>query len=103
MCQGRGVGTGDKYMEIIIEGPTFYDEEDENLFFNSLYSLPDYKAVKGIGLKLHVQLTEPVSDETIKRMVVVCRRWQIDIEPLRSLRRSSNNGLLLWDRDVEAG
>ena len=84
-------------MEVVIEGPSFYDTEDENIFFNCLYALPEYEEVKGQGVNLHIQLQEPVSDETIKQLVVVCFRWEIDIEPLRKLRRPSNNEFSLWE------
>ena len=87
-------------MEVIIEGPSFYDEEDENIFFNCLYSLPDFQDVKGKGVNLHIHLKEPVTDETIKQLVVTCRRWQIDIEPLKGLRRPSNSSLSLWEQGV---
>lgn len=87
-------------MEVIIEGPSFYDEEDENIFFNCLYSLPEYQDVKGKGVNLHIYLKEPVTDETIKQLVVTCRRWQIDIEPLKSLRRPSNSSLSLWEQEI---
>ena len=88
-------------METIIEGPSFYDQEDENIFFNCLYSLPEYEEVKGKGINLHIKLKEPVTDETIKQLVIICRRWKINIEPLRKLHRSSNSELSLWDQEVE--
>ena len=88
-------------MEVVVEGPSFYDEEDENIFFNCLYSLPDYEDVKGKGLNLHIQLKDPVSDETIKQIVITCRRWKIDIEPLKILRRPSNESLSLWEEEIE--
>jgi hypothetical protein len=87
-------------MEVVIEGASFYDQEDENIFFNCLYSMPDYKDVKGKGINLHIQLKDPVSDETIKQLVITCRRWQIDIEPLKGLRRPSNSAMPLWEHGV---
>jgi len=88
-------------MEVIIEGPSFYDQEDENIFFNCLYSLPEYEEVIGKGLNLHIKLKESVSDETIKQLVIICRRWKINIQPLKTLHRSSNSKLSLWEHEVK--
>ncbi|WP_183910981.1 hypothetical protein [Simiduia aestuariiviva] len=83
-------------MEIIIEGPSFYDEEDENIFFNALYALPGFLSVKGKGLNLHIQFKSSPSDEAVKQLVVICRRWFIDIAPLLPLKNQNNSGLVLW-------
>jgi len=83
-------------MEIVIKGPRFYDTEDENIFFNCIYSLPSYEEVKGKGLNLHIKFKEPISDEAIKQLVIICVRWEINIEPLRKLRRPSNSEFSLW-------
>ncbi|WP_126454810.1 hypothetical protein [Sulfuriflexus mobilis] len=64
-------------MEVVIEGPSFCDKEGEEVFFNCLYSLPDYEKVTGKGINLHLQLREPVSDETIKQIADICNKWEI--------------------------
>jgi len=88
-------------MEIVIEGPRFYDQEDENIFFNCIYALPEYKEVKGKGLNLHIQLKEPITDSTVIQLVIICRRWQIAIEPLKVLKKPSNADLSLWEKQIE--
>ena len=88
-------------MEVVIEGPTYYDKEDEAIFFACLYSLPDYKEVIGKGRKLHIQLKEPVTEKTIIQLLILCRRWRIDIAPLLKFRHSSNNDIGLWEQEIE--
>ena len=95
------LGVKENNMEVIIEGPSFYDIEDENVFFNCLYSLPEYEKVIGKGINLHINLKEPVSDQTAKQLVIVCRRWKINIEPLEVFHKPSNSKLSLWEHEIE--
>ncbi|MEN3158714.1 hypothetical protein ABC502_10055 [Alkalimonas sp. NCh-2] len=84
-------------MEIIIEGPMFYAQEDEDLFFSCIYGLPGFEHVQGQGTLLKIEISEPVTDEAIVKLVILCRRWSIDIAPLLGLRRKSNQALPLWE------
>ena len=83
-------------MEVIIESPSFYDEEDENVFFNCIYALPGFVTVKGRGINLLISFSEPITNEAIKQLVVICRRWNIDISTLLSYKNESNDYLELW-------
>lgn len=87
-------------MEIIIEGPSFYAQEDEDLFFSGIYGLPGFEQVRGQGTQLKIEIAEPVKDEAIVKLVVLCRRWSIDVAPLLNFRRESNQALLLWDQEL---
>lgn len=84
-------------MEVIIEGPHFFAQEDEDRFFQWIYSLPAYERVTGIGTKLHIALREPVDDDTVKQLLIICRRWLIDVVPLGTLKHPSNEKFALWD------
>lgn len=87
-------------MEITIEGPVFFAQEDENRFFEWIYSLRAYDKVVGEGTDLRISLREPVDDESVRQLLVLCRRWCIDIQPLRQLRRPSNERLVLWEKNI---
>jgi len=85
-------------MEITIHGPTFYDQEDENVFFSCIYSLPGYKQVRGHGSELTISFDSEVSDTDIIQLLVICRRWFIAIEPLIAYKNSTNEGCYLWKK-----
>jgi len=87
-------------MEVVIKGPTFFGAEDEERFFAWMYALPAYQQVIGSGRHLHIHLREPVDDETVRQLVTLCRRWCIDITPLRKLRRAGNERFILWDQTL---
>src|SRR5262245_1309896 len=87
-------------MKVVIDGPWYFAQADEDRFFEWIYSLPAYKNVEGRGTKLHLTLGDPVDDETIKQLLVICRRWHIDISPLAPLRRRSNERFVLWRQDL---
>jgi len=87
-------------VEIIIEGPSFYAQEDEDLFFSCIYGLPGFEQVRGQGTQLKIEISEPVTDEAIVKLLVLCRRWSIDVMPLLDLRRESNQTLSLWDQEL---
>ena len=61
---------------IVIEGPVFYGEEDENIFFQCIYSLPDFKEVVGAGTELTIKFGVTASDEAKEKVEVLCRRWK---------------------------
>ena len=85
---------------IIIKGPTFFVQEDEERFFAWMYALPAFEEVIGSGRNLHIYLREPVDDETVRQLVTLCRRWCIDISPIRKLRSPTNDTFILWDSSL---
>ena len=87
-------------MEIIFEGPIFFAQEDENHFFEWLYSLPAYKEIVGSGVNLTLELNDPVDDDSILQLLIIFRRWCIDTNALFPLKRESNENLILWDTEL---
>ena len=73
-------------MIISFQGPTFFVSEDEDKFFGWLYSLPEFKDIRGRLTTLDLELAHPVSAGTVQQLLVVFRRWCIDPAPLLSLR-----------------
>lgn len=84
-------------MIVSFKGPTFFVPEDEDRFFNWLYSLSEYKNILGAGTTLDLELVSPVSADTARQLLVVFRRWGIDPSPLTSLRSAETDNFVLWD------
>ncbi|WP_444943048.1 hypothetical protein ACJJIK_13540 [Microbulbifer sp. ZKSA006] len=87
-------------MSITIEGPTFYDQEDENIFFECLYSLPSFKEVKGHGVELTIEFTGEPEEEAIVKLLVICRRWGINISPLNLYKSRFSPENFLWKNSI---
>nr|WP_086938584.1 hypothetical protein [Thaumasiovibrio occultus] len=87
-------------MIVTIQGPSFYGPEDEEVFFGCLYSLPEFEKVVGVGLNLDIHFKAPVSGDVIKLLLVICRRWGIDVSPLRKHIDDLDVDSLLWDDDI---
>ena len=88
-------------MIISFEGPTFFAPADEDCFFRWLASLPGYKDIRGAGTTLELTLDDPVEPDTVLQLLVIFRRWLIDISPLLSLRSSETSHLWLWDTSLD--
>ncbi|WP_444936549.1 hypothetical protein ACJJIW_01605 [Microbulbifer sp. JMSA004] len=87
-------------MDITIDGPTFYDQEDENIFFSCIYQLPDYKQMRGHGMELTISFNHSPSDEAIIKLLVICRRWHINANILERFKRKTNLECYLWQNEI---
>lgn len=88
-------------MKAVIESPSFYGAEDENVFFNCIYSLPDFAKVTGKGSELHIDFKSEINDEAVEQLLVICRRWFVGIDTLIELRNQNNAESPLWELGVE--
>ena len=70
-------------MRIVIDGPVFHGQSDEDHLFEWMSELPSFEKVVGVGTQLQVYLREPVDDDTVLGLIVLCDRWRIDMTPLR--------------------
>jgi hypothetical protein len=86
---------------ISFEGPTFFAPADEGCFFRWLASLPEYKDIRGTGTILELTLDSPVEPDTVRQLLVIFRRWLIDVTPLLPLRSSETSNLALWDTALD--
>ncbi|MCL1636147.1 hypothetical protein M2650_16110 [Luteimonas sp. SX5] len=84
-------------MIISFEGPVFFTSADEDQFFRWLGSLPEYQAIRGTGTTLELTLSTPVQPETVRQLLVIFRRWHLDVAPLLTLRSPETNAFVLWD------
>ncbi|WP_198781125.1 MULTISPECIES: hypothetical protein [Shewanella] len=78
-------------MKITVKGPSFWCQEDEDKFFEWIYSLPNYQSVTGRGLDLIIELNEPVSQSTINQLFVLFKRWELDFNSLAPLKNVSKS------------
>ncbi len=89
-------------MNITIEGPSFYDQEDENVFFDCIYRLPFFVEVRGFGTALTIIFEAEPTEELVIRLLVICRRWGIDISTLKDFENKYKPECFLWDNTIPA-
>ncbi|WP_226668052.1 hypothetical protein [Microbulbifer aggregans] len=87
-------------MDITIHGPTFYDQEDESIFFSCIYNLPGYVQVRGLGADLTVSFSHALSEAAVMQLLIICRRWGINPEPLNSYKETFNPDCFLWENPI---
>ena len=87
-------------MNISIVGPSFYDQEDENVFFGCIYGLPSFVEVRGFGMELTITFEVEATEEIIIKLLVICRRWGIDISPLKKFENTYNSDCYLWKNTI---
>ena len=83
-------------MEIVFKGPTFYCQEDEEHFFNWLYSIPAFREVFGQGLELHLSLEEKVDQNSLEQLLVIFKRWELELKSLSPLKELALKSSLPW-------
>ncbi len=88
-------------MIIFFEGPTFFAAADEDHFFRWLAALPGYKDIRGSSTTLGLTLDDSIEPDTVLQLLVIFRRWQIDITPLLPLRSPETSHLSLWDTSLD--
>ena len=86
---------------ISFEGPRFFAAADEDCFFRWLAALPEYKDIRGTGITLELTLDTPVGSDTVKQLLVIFRRWLIDVTPLLPLRSPETSNMALWDTAID--
>lgn len=82
---------------ISFEGPVLFASTYEDQFFDWLSLLPEFQSIRGTGTNLDLRLSQPVQPETTRQLLVIFRRWHLDIAPLLPLRSSKTTDFVLWD------
>lgn len=88
-------------MKIVFECPIFFAIEDEDRFFKWLYSLPAYENVVGSGSSLHLSLGDPVDSSTVEQLLIIFRRWCIEIDALLPLKSTETEECELWGTELK--
>lgn len=58
--------------------PTFYSQTDENMFYNSIYTMPSYVKLVKQGRKLHLYNRNPMSKEEKKFLADLLKRYRVN-------------------------
>tara|TARA_R110000782_G_scaffold65058_12_gene132496 strand:- start:5127 stop:5360 length:234 start_codon:yes stop_codon:yes gene_type:complete len=77
-------------MIINFTGPTFYHQEDENVFFGWIYNLPGYVDIKGKGIELFLELDKDATEDTLNQLKAIFKRWDIKSCSLNELTEHLN-------------
>lgn len=88
-------------MDICFEGPNFFGQADEDLFFSVLYRLPAYQGVTGSGREVTLALQHPVDTESADQLLSLFLRWEIDARALLHLRPVDSANSRLWQVQAE--
>lgn len=59
--------------------PRFFSTADENMFFNSLYSIPSYVQIKGDGRELTLYHKIDITKEEKQFLISLFKRYQMSI------------------------
>jgi hypothetical protein len=68
---------------VVVGGPRYYSQLDEDHFFGWLQSNPAVVQVSGQGLALHVTIRRPLSKEDLRELIAVFVRYRVDCCSLR--------------------
>ena len=71
---------------LFIDSPRpFYSQRDEDHFFAWLQSIPAIKGVTGRGAGLELVVERPVDKDSLRDLIAVMTRYNIDCRPLKPL------------------
>jgi hypothetical protein len=78
-------------MEIVFQGPTFLCPEDEERFFEWLYSLASFESIVGQGTLLTLRLRGPVDAGSARQLKVIFHRWELEADALAVLSSAASS------------
>ena len=87
-------------MELIFEGPVFFSPDDEAAFFHWLSPIESIAEVRGQHRQLHVQFKHAPTDDEVSSLLVLFRRWQIDLSALEPFQTEQNGHHILWRKSI---
>lgn len=61
------------------QGPTFWTQADEEMFFKAIYSMASFLEVKGQGTELDLFYKEPMTIEEKRFLIGLLKRYQMDV------------------------
>jgi hypothetical protein len=77
-------------MQIRVEGPTYFSENDETAMFEWLGRISVVQDVTGEGCDLIIRLKRAPTDNQLRDLLAVFFRYQMDMTPLAALRTAKN-------------
>jgi hypothetical protein len=70
---------------LLIDGPRFYSQTDEDHFFAWLQSIPEIEKVTGVVRDLELIVRRPMDKESLRDLIALMRRYNLDRAPLKPL------------------
>jgi hypothetical protein len=70
---------------LIIRGPRFYSQTDEDHFFAWLQSISEVEKVTGVVRDLELIVRRPMDEESLRNLIALMRRYDLDRSPLKPL------------------
>ncbi len=61
------------------KGPTFWNQADEDMFFNAIYSLASFVEIKGEGRNLYLYYHDTLTNEEKVFLIGLLKRYQMNI------------------------
>ncbi len=92
--------------KLIVKGPTYFSQRDEDLFYQWLDSIPSVGSVGGKGYEVHIELKRQPSKADLRELLALFFRYRMDMEPLAALKTARNeewfagNEKAFWHRPV---
>jgi hypothetical protein len=76
--------------ELVVKGPTYYSEGDENAFFDWLNAISCVGRVTGHLRNLHIELRKPATIRDLTELDALLRRYRMSVAPLADLKNARN-------------
>ncbi|NQD36318.1 hypothetical protein HPT27_04715 [Permianibacter sp. IMCC34836] len=87
-------------LELSVVGPVFFSPDDEETFFSWLRRIEVISQIRGQHRLLHMEFKHTPSAEEVISLLVLFRRWQLDLSALEPFRNEDNGHHILWQRSV---
>lgn len=79
-------------MQIRVQGPTYFSQNDETAMFEWLGRMAVLRDVTGEGHDLIIRLKRAPTDNQLRDLLALFFRYQMDMRPLAILRTTRNEG-----------
>ena len=90
--QTVGLPEQDERMQIRVQGPTYFSQNDETAMFEWLGRMAVLRDVTGEGYDLIIRLKRAPTDNQLRDLLALFFRYQMDMRPLAILRTTRNEG-----------
>jgi hypothetical protein len=87
-----------KTTKVVIREPIWFSDADEDSFFDWLKSLKAVKDFVGVPSGLEITLSDPVDEFSLRELLGLMSRYDLDMKWLRALRTSENESWFADDQ-----
>lgn len=75
---------------LVVRGPTYFSQQDEDVFFGWLQSIGCVDRVVGRLRSLHILLKRPPSEAQLRELLALFQRYRLNMRPLAVLKTNRN-------------